>query len=96
MRRDRPPTIVDMSWESKATQIDPYSGEVIWRQVSNAIAGMIASGELPSGSRLPNEQELAHIFEVARTTVRRSLEDLRERGLVATAWGKGTIVLPPH
>jgi GntR family transcriptional regulator len=61
-------------------------------RVADIIAARIGSGELAPGAKLPREQALADEFGVAYTTVRRAMEVLRERGLVVTAWGKGTFV----
>lgn len=72
--------------------VDPSRPVYVWRQVADHIAQRIASGELQPGARLEGERELAETLGVAVGTVRRAVEDLRERGLVVTLPAKGTYV----
>lgn len=72
--------------------VDPSLPGYVWRQVADWIARRIESGELRPGARLEGERELAEQVGVAVGTVRRAVEDLRERGLVVTFPGKGTYV----
>ncbi|WP_406739379.1 GntR family transcriptional regulator [Streptomyces sp. NBC_00853] len=60
-------------------------------RVLDALLADIRSGALPPGSRLPSEAELCAAHGVARMTARRAVGILRERGLVVTEWGKGSI-----
>lgn len=83
-----------MSWEDRSGRIDLYGGGLVWRQVAADIEGDIKSGRLEARAKLPGEQEMASIYGVARVTIRRAIEDLRERGLVTTAHGRGTFVRP--
>jgi DNA-binding GntR family transcriptional regulator len=62
-------------------------------RVADALARQIESGEIPAGGRLPNERELADVYRVSAGTVRRAVQELRERGLVTTLPAKGTFVL---
>ena len=64
----------------------------VYMDVADAVAGQIADGKLPAGSRLPGERDLAAEHGVAVGTVRRAVAELRERGLVVTLPGKGTYV----
>lgn len=52
----------------------------------------IARGELPSGSRLPPERELAHRLRISRTTVVSAYRELESRGLLRGYVGRGTFV----
>jgi DNA-binding GntR family transcriptional regulator len=70
----------------------PGRRQLGYLRVADAIEAQIRSGGLPPGVRLPSEKDLALEHEVAVTTVRHALEVLRERGLIETAWGKGTYV----
>ncbi|GAA3360502.1 hypothetical protein GCM10017744_043410 [Streptomyces antimycoticus] len=54
---------------------------------------LILSGELPPGSRVPPERELAESLGVSRGSVREALRALASRGLVARRPGSGTVVL---
>lgn len=60
-----------------------------------ALEAEIFSGERVEGSRLPSETELGDQFGVSRTVVREGLSRLRERGLVRTVNGRGTVVQLP-
>lgn len=71
------------------------AGEYVYVQLADDLAAKIESGDYPAGSRLPGEAELAERYEVAKMTVRRALEVLRERGMVGTLHGRGTVVLDP-
>ena len=59
------------------------------------IATAISLGALSVGDRLPSETELANQFGVAVATIRKSLAELREAGLVETLRGRsgGTFVV---
>lgn len=59
------------------------------------IATAISLGALSVGDRLPSEAELADQFGVAVATIRKSLAELRETGLVETLRGRsgGTFVI---
>lgn len=54
----------------------------------------IDAEKLAPDTRLPSEVELAEQYGVARVTVRRALEVLRERGKVVTVHGRGTYAHP--
>ena len=64
----------------------------IYRQAADFIAGEVESGRLKPGDRLPSERDLADQWGVAYLTVRRAMQELRERGLVVSVQGKGTFV----
>jgi GntR family transcriptional repressor for pyruvate dehydrogenase complex len=56
------------------------------------LASEITSGKLPTGSRLPTEQELIAATGVSRTVVREAVAALRAEGLVITRQGVGAFV----
>jgi GntR family phosphonate transport system transcriptional regulator len=68
------------------------AGEPIWSQISRSIEGQIVAGNLPSGTRLPTETQLAESFQVNRHTLRRSLRELVRKGLISATPRRGTIV----
>jgi GntR family transcriptional repressor for pyruvate dehydrogenase complex len=57
--------------------------------VAERLRGLVVSGELPTGSRLPNEAVLAREFGVSRPTVREALRSLAAQKLIRTAKGAG-------
>ena len=61
-------------------------------QVADHMAARIEAGEFPPETRLPPERELADEYGVAYNTLRRSMDVLRERGLVITLRGHGNYV----
>ncbi|MGH3321322.1 MAG: winged helix-turn-helix domain-containing protein [Streptosporangiaceae bacterium] len=64
--------------------------------VADHIAARIGAGELTPGARLPGERELAEEYGVALGTVRRAVQELRDRGQVVTLPAKGTYVRPQN
>jgi GntR family transcriptional repressor for pyruvate dehydrogenase complex len=52
------------------------------------IRDAILAGELPEGTRLPNERDLAERFEVGRPTVREALRSLEALGIVEIRAGR--------
>src|SRR5580700_11965639 len=74
---------------------DPASRLPLYVQVEDALAERIASGALPAGHQLPSEESLVSEFNVSRTTIRTTIQNLVRRGLVEIRRGKGTFVLQP-
>ena len=64
-----------------------------YMRVADAIAARIKRGDLKPGDKLPREQAVAEEYQVAYSTARRAMKELRERGLIETIWGKGTFVI---
>lgn len=60
----------------------PISRETVSSQIRNQLLERITTGELPPGSRMPSERELATRFDVARTSVREAMQGLLSMGLV--------------
>jgi GntR family transcriptional regulator len=73
-------------------KINKMDGDYSYLQVADSIAERIARGEF--AVRLPAERALADEYEVAYQTARRSMQVLRERGLIITRQGRGTFVAP--
>ncbi len=63
----------------------PKAGEV----VAERIRRQIASGKLPIGHQLPQEEELTAMFGIARTTLREALRVLESQGLIGIKRGRG-------
>lgn len=58
--------------------------------IRDKLAGRIASGAIPAGSRLPPEPQLAAELGVSRPTLREALRSLEEDGFVTRTRGAGT------
>src|SRR6201982_3070728 len=67
----------------------------LYERVESVLAGDIAGGSLPPETQLPPEDGLIERFKVSRTTVRKAIQNLVERGLVEVRRGKGTFVTQP-
>ncbi|GAA3245574.1 winged helix-turn-helix domain-containing protein [Nonomuraea helvata] len=64
-----------------------------WEQIAGVVAERIKDGTYPPLT-LISEVKLQEEFDVARVTVRKAMESLREQGLITTKPGKGSIVSP--
>lgn len=73
--------------------IDKSSPVPLYHQVMRGIEDAIRSGELPPGSRLVNEVELAAQHNLSRPTMRRAIEELVRSGLLVRKQGAGTQVV---
>ncbi|WP_030757573.1 winged helix-turn-helix domain-containing protein [Streptomyces sp. NRRL F-5135] len=67
--------------------------EYVYVRVANQVEQEIAAGRIPVGARLPNERAMGAEYGVASGTVRRAVQELRDRGLVRTLPNKGTFVI---
>lgn len=64
----------------------------LYKQLEEKLRQEIETGERPSGSRLPTENELSETYHVSRVTVRKALAGLSELGHLDRKSGKGTFV----
>ncbi|GAA1390693.1 GntR family transcriptional regulator [Luteococcus peritonei] len=64
-----------------------------YEQVRAQISSAIATGDLPTGTRIPPVRQLAGDLGVAAGTVARAYKELEAAGLVATARRAGTTVI---
>ena len=64
----------------------------LYEQAADYIQAQIESGALQPGDRFPDMRKLAEDWGIAYQTVRRAMQELRERGLVVSRVGKGTFV----
>jgi DNA-binding GntR family transcriptional regulator len=67
-----------------------------YRQLLQLLRTQILSGELPSGARLPTEEDLSRTYGLSRGTVRKAIEQLGAEGLVRTEQGSGSYVSSAH
>jgi DNA-binding GntR family transcriptional regulator len=86
--------MIIMSLADRSARINHDSATPVSVQVAADIEADIEAGKLAPDTRLPSEAELSEQYGVARVTVRRALESLRERGKVVTVQGRGTYVRP--
>lgn len=64
----------------------------IWFQIYERLGVAINSGELPEGTKLPGEDDLAKLFNVSRITLRRALARHRNEGRLMARKGVGVFV----
>lgn len=66
------------------------------KRIADELRRAIATGELPPGSQLPSERELARAHGTARNTARQAIQILLGEGLVEAQHGRGVFVRPPR
>ncbi len=64
----------------------------LYHQIATGLRERIESGDLPAGTRLPAERELARAVGVNRSTVVAAYDELEAEGLVDCRPGRGTVV----
>jgi GntR family transcriptional regulator len=74
-------------------RVDRSSPVPLYFQVAQHLEHMIESGELPMGTRLENEADLAGQLGLSKPTMRRAIEYLVGRGLLVRRRGIGTQVV---
>jgi DNA-binding GntR family transcriptional regulator len=74
-------------------RVDRSSPVPLYFQVAQHLEQMIESGELPMGTRLDNETDLAGQLGLSKPTMRRAIEYLVGRGLLVRRRGIGTQVV---
>ncbi|MDV3222672.1 GntR family transcriptional regulator [Intrasporangium sp.] len=72
--------------------VDPTSAEPPFEQVRAQLAGLVTSGRLLPGERLPTVRALAADLGLAVNTVARAYRELETAGLVETRRRAGTVV----
>lgn len=86
-----------MSHKWDLTHIDRQGSTSITQQLVDHIAGLIDTGDLEPGEKLPPTRELAAGAQINHLTAARVYRRLAEMGYVTAAVGRGTFVrtLPP-
>jgi GntR family transcriptional regulator, frlABCD operon transcriptional regulator len=77
---------------TKEKSVKAESPVFLYDQVKREIIQMIQKGEIVSGQKLPNENELCETFAASRITIRRALKELASEGVIEIIHGKGTFV----
>jgi GntR family transcriptional regulator len=73
-------------------EVDPAGAVPPYEQIRAQLAGMITTGELPPGERLPTIRALAADLGLAVNTVARAYRELEAAHLVTTRVRHGTTV----
>jgi DNA-binding GntR family transcriptional regulator len=73
--------------------VDRNSPVPLYFQVAQRLENAIESGDLPAGTMLENELDLAEQLGLSRPTVRRAIQYLVDRGLLVRKRGVGTQVV---
>ncbi|ADQ14668.1 transcriptional regulator, GntR family [Halanaerobium hydrogeniformans] len=68
----------------------------IYKNIAAEITQRIYKGVYPSGAYLPSENKLSQEFEVTRSTIRKALNVLKEKGTIESKQGKGYLVKELH
>jgi GntR family transcriptional regulator len=64
-----------------------------YRQIATILRDRIEGGAIPPGRRIPSLVELEAEFGVARDTLRKAVQVLKDEGLVETVTGMGIYVI---
>jgi DNA-binding transcriptional regulator YhcF (GntR family) len=73
-------------------ELDPDDPKQASQQIANKLRAAILTRKLGPGDKLPSQPELAVRYGVARETVKRALEILRQDRLIVTRQGSGAFV----
>jgi len=65
------------------------------RQIIETLTGEIALGRLKPYDRLPSEKELCVLWQASRSTIRKAMDQLTDRGKIFRVPGKGSFVSFP-
>lgn len=75
--------------------VDKGSPIPMYVQIEEELKRRIDTGEYPVGTAIPSERELTELFGVSRMTVRQSITNLANEGLLYREKGRGTFVASP-
>jgi len=70
-------------------------GQPLYIQLSEKLIQEITE-EMEVGDLLPSERKLAELYDVSRTTIRLTLDDLEAKGYISRKHGKGSFVADYH
>jgi DNA-binding GntR family transcriptional regulator len=73
--------------------VDKTSPVPLYHQVAQGLEDAIRSGELPPGTKLDNEIDLANRLNLSRPTMRKAMDQLVQAGLLVRKRGVGTQVV---
>lgn len=72
---------------------DKASDVAVYKQIVDYIKSKIASGQWPVGTKLPSQRQMAHNYEVNRSTLVEALDILKSEGLIDGEGRRGTRVI---
>jgi DNA-binding transcriptional regulator YhcF (GntR family) len=75
--------------------VDPHSAVPPYEQLRAQVTGLVATGALAPGTRLPSIRQLAGDLGLAPGTVARAYRELEAAGVVASRGRHGTQVVGP-
>lgn len=64
-----------------------------YRQIADDLRRQIMDGTIPPGRRIPSMVEMEQTYQVARDTLRKATQVLKDEGLVETVNGMGIFVI---
>jgi len=76
----------------EVNSISPIDRRPLYIKAINIITEMVETGELPVGSQLPPEGDLAEMLGISRSTLREALGHLESFGVITRQQGRGTFV----
>ena len=76
-------------------ELDTTSIVPLYKQLKDLILKEIEEGRLKPNQKIPTELELSERYQISRMTVRKSLAQLVDEGILAKKQGKGTFVQAP-
>jgi GntR family transcriptional regulator len=77
-------------------QINPNSGEPIYRQIINQVIHFVYSGVISAGDELPSVRQLAMHFDINPMTISKAYSMLEVQGVAERRRGKGMYVSVKH
>ncbi|MCX2746306.1 winged helix-turn-helix domain-containing protein [Arthrobacter sp. MI7-26] len=69
-----------------------YGPEPLYYQLARSVEEAVASGEIPHGTRLLPESEMAHELRLAVSTVRHAWSYLEDKGMLVRTQKAGTFI----
>ncbi len=80
---------------SNVKTVNHSSAIPFYVQLQEILEALIKDGKWQIGERLPSEQELCDMYDVSRTVVRQTLQEMERNGLIVKYKGKGSFVAKP-
>ena len=81
-----------LRWSAVNIVVDPSSSVPPYEQVRAQLAGLVAGGQLPAGTRLATVRQLALVLGLAANPVARAYRALEADGVIVTEGRRGSYV----